>query len=241
MPNGFSPKQVQAAQALARGLTQVAAAKEAGVARNTLILWLKKPEFCRKVEDLKRKAEKAETQAFVEVTKTRVKNGAVTPNELVELFSEIVRDPECRLPDRIRAGEALARWLGLGDARRYQQPPVLPSKPFSSSELTQRLDTLKAQAIIASQFLLEQAVESAAQGDLQEASNVIAKTLDLASDCVPDLAIAANLLAKESFVVLTPGEYSRLLPEGQKSSAHLLQPLNFDRVFGWRLLKRKSS
>lgn len=241
MSNGFSPTQIKGAQALARGLNQSAAAREAGVARNTLILWLKKPEFRKKVKELSEKAQKAESEAFVEATKTRVRAGAVTSNELIELFSEIVRDPECRLGDRIRAGEALARWLGLGESRRYQQPPVLPSKPFSNSEMSQRLDTLKAKAVVASEFLLEQAVESGARGEIQEASAVLSRSLDLAADCVAEIPIAANTLAKEGFVVLSPVEYSRLLPEGQKSSPHLLQPLNFDRTFGWRWLKRKSS
>lgn len=240
MPNGFSQKQVQAAQALARGLTQVAAAKEAGVARNTLILWLKKPEFRKKVDELSRKAEKAETQAFVEVTKTRVRNGAVTPNELIELFSGIVRDEECRLSDRIRAGEALARWLGLGENKRYQQPPVLPTKPFSNSEMSHRLDILKSQAIVASEFLVNQAVEIAGHGDVQNATAVLSKSLDLASECVTDVPTAANFLLKQGFYVLTSSEYDRLIPEGQKSSA-LLQPLNFDRTFSWRWLKRQKS
>jgi hypothetical protein len=239
VPNGFSPKQIKGAQALARGLSQVAAAREAGVARNTLILWLKKPEFRRKVHEFSKKAEQAESEVFVEVTKTRVRAGAVTSNELIELFSEIVRDEECRLGDRIRAGEALARWLGLGESKRYQQPPVLPSKPFSNSELGDRLDTLKAKAIVASEFLVEQAVQIAADGGIQEASAVLSKSLDLANDCVADVPLAANTLAKEGFIVLSPAEYSRLLPDGQKSNIHLLQPLNFERAFAWRWMKRQ--
>jgi hypothetical protein len=222
-------------------LNQSAAAREAGVARNTLILWLKKPEFRKKVQELSQKSEEAQTEVFVETTKTRVRAGAVTSNELVELFSQIVRDTDCRVGDRIRAGEALARWLGLGESKSYQQPPVLPSKPFGTAEMSHRLDVLRSRSIVAAEFLVQQSVESASQGALQEAAAVLSKSLDLAVNCISDIPLAANVLSREGFVVLSPSEYSRLLPDGQKSNPHLLQPLSFDRAFGWRWLKRQKS
>jgi hypothetical protein len=238
---GFTTQQLKAAQALASGLSQVKAAKESGVSRITVIRWLKIPEFKAKVTQLSKKAEEAETEAFVEVTKEKVRRGAITSTELVELFSGIVRDQEARLGDRIRAGEALARWLGIGESKRYEQPPVLPAKPFGNAEMSHRLDVLRSKAIVASEFLVEQAVQSASQGDIQEATAVLSKSLDLASECVFDVPFAANALAKEGFVILNPAEYSRSLPDGQKSSQHLLQPLDFDRVFGWRWQKRQKS
>jgi transposase-like protein len=241
VPNGFSPTQIKGAQALARGLNQSAAAREAGVARNTLILWLKKPEFRKKVDELTRANNTAETEAFTEVAKTRVKNGAVTPNELIDLFSGIVRDQDARLSDRIKAAENLARWLGLTEPRRYRQPPVLSNKPLSNSEMAHRVDCLKSKALAISEFLIDQSLEIAAEGDLQQATSVVSRALDLAHECTPDIAIAANTLAKEGFVVLTLPEYSRSLPDGLKSSPHLLQPLNFDRAFSWRWLKRQKS
>lgn len=246
MPNGFTPQQVKAAQALASGLSQSKAAKEANVTRITVIRWLKNPEFARKVDDLRGKAEKASDSAFVQVTKEVAKKqvkaaGGITSNDLIELLAKVARDEECRVADRIKATEVLGRWLGLGESKSYQQPPAVPSKPFGSAEMSHRLDILKSTAMVASQFLTEQAIRSASEGRIEQAAAVLSKTFSLASECVADIPIAANTLAKEGFVILSPAEYSRLLPDGQKSSQHLLQPLNFDRAFCWRWLKRKSS
>jgi hypothetical protein len=245
MPTGFTPQQIKAAQALASGLSQGKAAKESGVTRITVIRWLKKPEFCRKVQELRGKAEKASDSAFVqttkEVTKKQVKAaGGITSNDLIEILAKVAKDEECRVADRIRATEVLGRWLGLGESKPYQQPPAVPSKPFGSAEMSHRLDILKSTALVASQFLAEQAIQSASEGRIEQAAAVIAKSFDLANGCVADIPIAANALVKQGFVILTPAEFSKLLPDGQKSSQHLLQPLSFDRSFGWRWIKRKS-
>lgn len=242
MPKGFTQKQLQAAELLARNLSQVKVAAEIGTSRTTIIRWLKQPDFCKKVESLRQKAEQVSTRAFVEVTKERVKCGAITLNETIELLSSVVRDEDCRLSDRLKAAEVLGKWLGWGNGKKYVQPPELPSKPFTHAEMSRKLEVLKSQAVVASQFLIEQAVTNAAQGDdIQVSTSVIAKSVDLADSCTFDLPSAANLLSKQGFIILSPTEYDRLLPEGHKSVPHLLQPLNFDRAFGWRWLKQKSS
>lgn len=240
MSNGFTPQQIRAAQSLASGLPQGKAAKEAGVSRITVIRWLKNPEFKCKVEELSRKVEAVETQTFVQETKQRVRSGAVTLSETIDLLSEVIRDRDCKLSDRLKAADTLGKWLGWGDGKRYVQPPELPLKPFNHAEMTHKLDVLKSQAVVASGFLIEQAVTHAAQGDFQEATTVISKSVDLACECVADVPTAANVLAKQGFRILTSSEYDRLITGDQKSSA-LLQPLNFDRTFSWRWLKRQKS
>jgi hypothetical protein len=225
MYSGFSSEQLKAAQALASGASQGKAAEAAGVTRITVLRWLKKPDFRTKVTELTRQFHQAQTESFVESAKQSVSQGAVSQQELVELFSGIVRDEDNRLSDRLKAGQCLGRWMGLDDGGLNQvQPPELPLEAFSNEELCKRLDILKSQAVVASQFLMQLAAQKAANGETQEAMAVMSRALDLATECVDDLALAANVLSNKGFAVLSRQEYQRLNPpEGA-------YPLAFDRL-----------
>jgi hypothetical protein len=232
--NGFSEEELKAAQSLASGASQRRAAEAAGVARITIIRWLKKPDFREKVESLRQQFHLAQSEAFVDSAKGRVDEGAVTRHELVSIFSSILRDEEKRIGDRIKAGQSLAKWMGLenGNGITEPEPPELPAEAFREEDLCKHLELLKSQAVVAAQFLVHQALQKAASGEIQEAVAVLSRSLDLASDCVSELPQAANTLAKKGFVVLSRGELSEIASEKIPSE------LAYDRLFGWHYQKR---
>ncbi len=234
MPNGFTQEQLKAAEALASGASQSRAAEVAGVTRITIIRWLKKPDFRQKVEDLTRKLHLAQSEIFVESAKERVQEGALTRDELVSIFSAILRDEDKRLGDRIKAGQCLGKWMGLenGNVLASPEAPELPLEAFGEQDLCKRLDILKSQTIVAAQFLVQQALQKAASGELNEAVAVLSRALDLASDCVHELPQAANTLAKKGFIVMSKGELA------DAYSGEIPVEYTYDRLFSWAYQKR---
>ena len=232
--NGFSQGQLRAAEALASGATQGKAAEVAGVTRITILRWLKNPDFRNKVQELTRQFHLAQSEAFVESAKEQVQDGAVTKSELISIFSSILRDEEKRIGDRIKAGQSLAKWMGLenGNGITEPKPPELPAEAFREEDLCKHLELLKSQAVVAAQFLVQQALQKAASGEIQEAVAVLTRSLDLASDCVSELPQAANTLSKKGFVVLSRGELSEIASEKIPSE------LAYDRLFSWHYQKR---
>ena len=232
MTQGFSSQQLKVAQYLAVGETQKEAGQKAGVSRSSVIRWLKVPAFRQKVEELTAQYHLTQDETFIEAARESVED-AITPHELVVYFSGILRNENVRISDRLKAGQCLGKWMGLEDgALNRVEVPELPSEPFAEAELCQRLDLLKSQAVAASQFLMEQAVQKAASGESQEAVMVMYRALDLADHCIDDLPQAANVLSKKGFGVLSKYEYQSLNPPKDSSPA-------FDRLFSWSYMKHQ--
>jgi hypothetical protein len=237
MSQGFTTEQLKVAQALACGDTQKDAGRKAGVSRSSVIRWMKLPAFRQKVQELTEQYHLTQDETFIEAARESVEE-AVTPKELVGYFTSILRDEDVRIADRLKAGQCLGRWMGLEDGALNQQVdvPELPLEPFAEAELCQRLDLLKSQAVVASQFLMQQALQKAAIGETQEAVMVMYRALDLADQCIDDLPQAANILSKKGFGVLSKFEYLKLIkqnpPDDSSSPA-------FDRLFSWTYQKHQ--
>lgn len=115
----LSPKQILAAQHLALGESQGKAAQIAQVTRVTVNRWLKLPTFKAKVEEFRQELEHIEGSVFAKAANEKVETAfentqrTLTADELKLKFSEIVQDETIPIGHRIKAGAALAKWLGL--------------------------------------------------------------------------------------------------------------------------------
>ena len=115
----LTPQQILAAQSLALGQSQGVAAQRAGVIRNTVVRWLRKPIFKQKVQEFKREIEEIEGESFreaaQEVGETIRENTKkiLTPDELKLLVSEIAQDEELSPTLRLKAAAQLGKWMGL--------------------------------------------------------------------------------------------------------------------------------
>jgi len=234
---GFTKEQLKVAQAPACGDTQKEAGRKAGVSRSSVIRWMKLPYFRQKVKELTEQYHTTQDETFIEAARESVE-AAVTPQELVGYFSSILRNDDVRISDRLKAGQCLGKWMGLEDgALKQVEVPELPLEAFAEDELCQRLDLLKSQAVVAAQFLMQQAVNKAACGETQEAVMVMYRALDLADQCIDDLPQAANVLSKKGFGILSKLEYLNLKPP-ENSPENPIFPA-FDRAFSWTYFKHQ--
>jgi transposase-like protein len=102
-PHELTPKQRRAVTALLSTGEPAAAAREAGVARDTLYRWLKQPTFLQAVRE-------AEAQALDELSRLLVRLGRTAVATLAKAMS----DPTIPPATRVRAADAsLGRLLQL--------------------------------------------------------------------------------------------------------------------------------
>ncbi len=109
-PAALSPKQRRAVEALLATGEAAAAAREAGVARDTLYRWLKQPAFLAEVR-------KAEAAALDELSRLLVRLGRTAAATLAKAMS----DPAAPYPTRVRAADAaLSRLLQLRELAQLE-------------------------------------------------------------------------------------------------------------------------
>ena len=126
----LTARQEKAARHLASGDSNAVVASKVGVSRVSVHKWLKKPEFKEKVEKLKAKLSEKADEVYCEVVRERAYE-IVGKEELLSIFSEIVRDKDVRIANRIKAGMALAKWHGMEGERTA----IEDNNPFPLQEL----------------------------------------------------------------------------------------------------------
>jgi hypothetical protein len=115
----LSPKQIQAAELLARGYSHQEVGDAIGASRRTILRWLKQQDF----RDLSfglthRASQPTPQQAPQRSLESRKPSDNLTPQDLVgdalKAVQEILQDPDSRNADRLKAASLVGEWTGLG-------------------------------------------------------------------------------------------------------------------------------
>ena len=119
---GLTPKQIRAAELLAKGHSQQEAGKAVGASRRTVSRWLQKPEFKNLSFGLVGRATlppQSPPQPPQRAASERHRqSSALTAQDLVEdallAVRDILQNPESRSCDRLKAASLVGEWVGFG-------------------------------------------------------------------------------------------------------------------------------
>jgi Response regulator containing a CheY-like receiver domain and an HTH DNA-binding domain len=115
----LSPKQIQAAELLARGYSHQEVADAINTSRRTVLRWLKLQDFRDLSFGLVHRApQPTPQQAPQRSPESRKLSNELTPQDLVgdalEAVRSILQDSDCRNCDRLKAAALVGEWTGLG-------------------------------------------------------------------------------------------------------------------------------
>jgi hypothetical protein len=134
----LTPKQLEAAASIARGLSPSAIAKSLDVSNRTIQRWRQLPEFVQAVEDIR---DRATVKAINEISKEiRDRIVCLIPKSLGVLESYL-DNPQAKGSDRLRAVHILGNWAGLNQSQKAE--PQSPAEPEEDS-LKSYLEYLKS-------------------------------------------------------------------------------------------------
>ena len=122
----LSPKQIQAAELLARGYSHQEVADAINTSRRTVLRWLKLQDFRDLSFGLVHRAPQPTPQRSLE---SRKPSDNLTPQDLVgdalKAVQEILQDPDSRNADRLKAAALAGQWAGLGSKEKMAELEAL--------------------------------------------------------------------------------------------------------------------
>lgn len=114
----LSPQQIQAAELIARGYSHQEVGDAIGVSRRTILRWLKQQDFRDLSFGLTNRAPQSVHQRASERPVQSIQSDDLRIEDLVpdalSAVREILRDPDSRNCDRLKAASLVGEWGGLG-------------------------------------------------------------------------------------------------------------------------------
>jgi hypothetical protein len=126
----LSPKQIQAAELLARGYSHQEVADAINTSRRTVLRWLKLQDFRDLSFGLVHRApQPTPQQAPQRSLESHKQSNDLTPQDLVgdalKAVQEILQDPDSRNADRLKAAALAGQWAGLGSKEKMAELEAL--------------------------------------------------------------------------------------------------------------------
>ena len=114
----LTPRQIRAAELLAKGHSQQSVGEQVGVSRRTILRWLKEQDFKNLSYGLLgRSAEPPKKSVSERSPRSPRHRNSLKAEDLVgdalEAVQSILQDPDARIPEKLKAPALVGQWSGL--------------------------------------------------------------------------------------------------------------------------------
>lgn len=121
----LTPRQIRAAELLAKGHSQQAVGDQVGVSRRTILRWLKEEDFKNLSYGLAgRTAEPPKKSVSERSTQPRPRNSLKAEDlvpDALETIQAILQDPDARIADKLKAAALVGQWSGLERRGKFDE------------------------------------------------------------------------------------------------------------------------
>ncbi|MGB3640562.1 MAG: helix-turn-helix domain-containing protein [Rivularia sp. (in: cyanobacteria)] len=116
--HSLGEEKLKAVALLATGKTKVETAKELGVHRKTIENWSKSPDFQKALMDTQ---DEIVEKAIEETSLTISEQVQALLPDAFKVLADIVKNPDSRNADKLKAVQLLGKWSGLEDRKQPEQ------------------------------------------------------------------------------------------------------------------------
>lgn len=121
----LTPRQIRAAELLAKGHSQQAVGEQVGVSRRTILRWLKEEDFKNLSYGLAGRAPEPPKKSIPERSPQQRHRNSLKVEDLVpdalQTIQVILQDPDARIADKLKAAALVGQWSGLERRGKFDE------------------------------------------------------------------------------------------------------------------------